>query len=154
MENQKPRPEEIANAISTVADAVLKLHTAGLIEQSNITKANLLLSTVLDKALEGATKCWVIDCGSNDNNDYTEPTTIEEWAANLNFTADLQNNLSLWAGMDIMGWQGALEAYYLIIGQPEVYTQLIIDAKATPDYNSAVYNYGINLITQLMTQSK
>ena len=45
------RPEEIANSISITAEALLKLHTAGLVEQSNIDKANMLLSKLLDNVI-------------------------------------------------------------------------------------------------------
>ncbi len=44
---EQPRPEEIANAVSVTAEALLKLHTAGLVEQSNIDKANMLLGKLL-----------------------------------------------------------------------------------------------------------
>lgn len=56
MENIKtgePRPEEIANAISTTADVLLKLHIAGLVEQTNIDKANMLLGKLLDNVMLG-----------------------------------------------------------------------------------------------------
>ena len=56
MENIKtgdPRPEEIANAIGITAEALLKLHTAGLVEQINIDKANILLGKFLDNAMLG-----------------------------------------------------------------------------------------------------
>ena len=45
------RPEEIANAVSIIAEALLKLHTAGLVEQSNIDKANMLLGKLLDNVI-------------------------------------------------------------------------------------------------------
>ncbi len=45
------RPEEIANAVSITAEALLKLHTAGLVEQSNIDKANMLLGKLLDNVI-------------------------------------------------------------------------------------------------------
>ena len=48
---EQPRPEEIANAISVTAEALLKLHTAGLVEQSNIDKANMLLGKLLDNVI-------------------------------------------------------------------------------------------------------
>ena len=50
---EQPRPEEIANAVSVTAEALLKLHTAGLVEQSNIDKANMLLGKLLDNVILG-----------------------------------------------------------------------------------------------------
>jgi hypothetical protein len=150
MENQEPRPEEIANAISIVADSVLKLQAAGLIEPSNITKANLLLSTVLDKALEVATKCWNTNC-DNDEESSTESSTIEEWAADLNFSEDLQSNLMLWQGMDYDGWKWALGSYYKIVGQPDTFKFLMDDAFKSDDEAGFLYNHGVNLITSLMS---
>ena len=48
---EQPRPEEIANAVSVTAEALLKLHTAGLVEQSNIDKANMLWEFAFGKKL-------------------------------------------------------------------------------------------------------
>ena len=153
MENQEPRPEEIANAISIVADSVLKLQAAGLIEPSNINKANLLLSTVLDKALEVVNKCWDTNC-DNDEETSTETSTIEEWAANLNFSEDLQSNLMLWKGMNYDGWKGTLSSYYKIVGQPDTFKFLMDEAFKSNDEAGFLYNHGVNLITSLMSSQK
>jgi hypothetical protein len=71
---EQPRPEEIANAVSVTAEALLKLHTAGLVEQSNIDKANMLLGKLLDNVILGMQE------GGNEDHDmehYPDMTSPE-----------------------------------------------------------------------------
>ena len=58
---EQQRPEEIANAISIIAEALLKLHTAGLVKQSNIDKANMLLGKLLDNIILSIQKDGDVD---------------------------------------------------------------------------------------------
>ena len=58
---EQQRPEEIANAISIIAESLLKLHTAGLVKQSNIDKANMLLGKLLDNVILGMQKGGNVD---------------------------------------------------------------------------------------------
>tara|TARA_B100001063_G_scaffold228712_1_gene240278 strand:+ start:97 stop:342 length:246 start_codon:yes stop_codon:yes gene_type:complete len=70
---EQPRPEEIANAVSVTAEALLKLHTAGLVEQSNIDKANMLLGKLLDNVISGMQEGGNEDHDMGHHPDMTSP---------------------------------------------------------------------------------
>jgi hypothetical protein len=71
---EQPRPEEIANTVSVMTEALLKLHTAGLVEQSNIDKANMLLGKLLDNVILGIQEDRD---GERDMEDYPDMTSPE-----------------------------------------------------------------------------
>jgi len=107
MNNNEPTPDQIANAISTVADAAIRLKEADILSDDNVEKANEVLSTLLDKAMECIQKCMNCDCNDNPDNgggdgggqkDYVQEAW-QQLGEQYGFTEDYCANLSLLQGM-------------------------------------------------------
>jgi hypothetical protein len=153
MEEQNVTPENIANAFATAAQAVIDLKHNNILDETVTEKINTIALKFLTK-VEECVDCAEFDCckepcGCEDEGNETNecnPATIEEWACMLNFTNDLQNNLNLFQGMDINGYQGAIESYYCIIGNNEAYAQLLVEAQASDDYTAYILTHGLGIV--------
>lgn len=111
MNNNEPTTDQIANAISTVAEAVIKLHEKELITEDNVALANEVLATLLNKGKECIEKCMNCDCnnsgqgqenqnGNNNNNQDFVGSAWENLGNQFGFSENYCDNLALLQGMN------------------------------------------------------
>lgn len=153
--------EQIANAISTVAEAVIQLHDKGLITTENMTKANGVLGQLLDKASESV-KSMMDDLESQSEEVESQGNFVEEawkkFGVDLNFVEDYCKNLSLLSGMDDKGLRWAIEKVFIIQDTDPTdgtvshgYMKQLEDIDAAAKASGDVYKYYLQHMTGVVS---
>lgn len=152
MENTKLIIKDIVDNFEKLSDSIVSIQSKGILSDENIELFNNIVNKLLLQVEFAIDNCITLPCEESAEDNST--ITLEEWAANLNFNDDLQNNLNLFSGMTPDTQENTLRQYFDIVGTPELFVQIVLDAKASPDYSNYILNVGINLITELMTSQE
>tara|TARA_R110001606_G_scaffold14079_3_gene60049 strand:+ start:50 stop:568 length:519 start_codon:yes stop_codon:yes gene_type:complete len=164
------RPEEIANAINLTADSVIQLHSAGLLEQAIINKANILIIKLLNSIEKGMeeTSCPCKDCDCNQlpKQDIKMGFIEKAWqdlGAMLSMKENFCENLILIQSMDLAKLKAAtkeivsiqkMNAVTGVVDEMEVVREMQNLAMSAIKDESAFYlEYVIQIISQMMGQS-